>query len=256
YRPTSGLVSFNGVDIASCDRVVLRRIRRDIQFIFQDPFASLDPRMTVGDIIGEPMDIYRTYGGDERAAAIRELMETVGLNPAYASRYAHEFSGGQRQRIGIARAISLKPKLVICDEPVSALDVSIQAQIINLLMNLKKKFGMAYIFISHDLNVVRHISDSVRVMYLGRFVEAAAKRSLFASPAHPYTKALLSAIPISDPRVKRDKILLPGDIPNPADPPDGCRFHSRCPVVRDICRTTPPPLVRISPGHTAECHLL
>ncbi|MDR3076324.1 MAG: ATP-binding cassette domain-containing protein, partial [Synergistaceae bacterium] len=250
-RPTSGSVMFDGADMASLGGGALRTVRRDIQFIFQDPFASLDPRMTIGDVIGEPLDIHKAYEGrDGRRAKIREIMDTVGLNPEYASRYAHEFSGGQRQRIGIARAIALRPKLVICDEPVSALDVSIQAQIINLLRNLQKKFGMAYIFISHDLNVVRHISDRVCVMYLGKFVETADKRDLFNSPAHPYTKALLSAIPISDPRVRREKIVLTGDIPNPADPPEGCRFHTRCPIAEDICRTTPPPVTQVSSGHS------
>jgi oligopeptide/dipeptide ABC transporter ATP-binding protein len=257
FRPTSGVVIFDGTDLASLDGEALQRKRRDIQFIFQDPFASLDPRMTIGDVIGEPLDIHRVCPGRaERNAKIAEIMRMVGLNPGYASRYAHEFSGGQRQRIGIARAIALQPKLIVCDEPVSALDVSIQAQIINLLKNLQKQLGMAYIFISHDLNVVRHISDRVCVMYLGKFVETADKRELFDSPRHPYTKALLSAIPITDPRVRREKIVLAGDIPSPASPPPGCCFHTRCPVMTEICAQTPPPSVELSPGHRASCHKL
>ncbi|MDR0649140.1 MAG: ATP-binding cassette domain-containing protein [Synergistaceae bacterium] len=253
--PTSGSVWFDGDDLAAMNGAALQKKRRDMQFIFQDPFASLDPRMTIGDVIGEPLDIHRAYRDrSERASRIKEIMETVGLNPGYASRYAHEFSGGQRQRIGIARAIALNPKMIVCDEPVSALDVSIQAQIINLLKSLQKKFGMAYIFISHDLNVVRHISDRVNVMYLGKFVETASKRDLFEAPSHPYTKALLSAIPIYDPRVKREKILLRGDLPSPADPPPGCHFHTRCPVVTDICREVAPGTREVARGHFCACH--
>ncbi|MDR2179676.1 MAG: ATP-binding cassette domain-containing protein [Synergistaceae bacterium] len=255
-RPTSGTVTFDGADMTSLSGDALAKRRRNIQFIFQDPFASLDPRMTIGDVIGEPVDIYKVCPDRrERSAKIMQVMETVGLDPTWASRYAHEFSGGQRQRICVARAIALQPKLVVCDEPVSALDVSIQAQIINLLKNLQKQFQMAYIFISHDLNVVRHIADRVCVMYLGKFVETADKRSLFESPRHPYTKALLSAIPLSDPRITREKILLSGDIPNPANPPEGCRFHTRCPIASDVCRT-PPPMTEVSPGHWASCHKL
>jgi oligopeptide/dipeptide ABC transporter ATP-binding protein len=253
--PTSGSVWFDGADMASLDGVALQRKRKYIQFIFQDPFASLDPRMTIGDVIGEPLDVHGAYKDRSgRAARIREIMETVGLNPGYAYRYAHEFSGGQRQRIGIARAIALNPKLIVCDEPVSALDVSIQAQIINLLKTLQKRFGMAYVFISHDLNVVRHIADRVNVMYLGKFVETALKRDLFDAPRHPYTKALLSAIPISDPRVKREKILLKGDLPSPANPPPGCHFHTRCPVVMDICREVAPEMREVAHKHRCACH--
>jgi oligopeptide/dipeptide ABC transporter ATP-binding protein len=253
--PTSGSVWFDGKDMARLSGGDLQKKRRDIQFIFQDPFASLDPRMTIGDVIGEPLDIHRAYRDRaERGSRIREIMDTVGLNPGYASRYAHEFSGGQRQRIGIARAIALNPKLIVCDEPVSALDVSIQAQIINLLKNLQNKFKMAYIFISHDLNVVRHISDSVCVMYLGKFVERAGKKELFNAPRHPYTQALLSAIPISDPRVKREKIVLKGDLPSPANPPSGCRFHTRCPVVMGVCRDVAPGMKEVGPGHFCACH--
>ncbi|MDR1482983.1 MAG: dipeptide ABC transporter ATP-binding protein [Synergistaceae bacterium] len=254
-EPTSGSVWFDGEDMASLKGDSLQRKRKDIQFIFQDPFASLDPRMTIGDVIGEPLDIHRICPGRAaRAARVSELMRTVGLNPDYASRYAHEFSGGQRQRIGIARAIALNPKLIVCDEPVSALDVSIQAQIINLLKHLQKKFEMAYIFISHDLNVVRHISDRVCVMYLGRFVETASKRDLFDSPRHPYTKALLSAIPITDPRIRREKIVLKGDLPSPANPPSGCHFHTRCPVSSDICRRETPKTINVGDGHLFACH--
>ena len=257
YRPTSGTVAFDGADMTSLGGDALASRRRHIQFIFQDPFASLDPRMTIGDVIGEPIDIYKVCPSRrERNAKIAEVMETVGLDPAWAPRYAHEFSGGQRQRICVARAIALQPKLVVCDEPVSALDVSIQAQIINLLKNLQKQFQMAYIFISHDLSVVRHISDRVCVMYLGKFVETANKRDLFESPRHPYTKALLSAIPLSDPRIKREKIVLSGDIPNPVNPPEGCRFHTRCPIASEICRETPPPMTEVSPEHFASCHKL
>ena len=257
FRPTSGTVTFDGADMTSLRGDALVRQRRHIQFIFQDPFASLDPRMTIGDVIGEPIDIYKVCPDrKERNAKIMKIMETVGLDPAWASRYAHEFSGGQRQRICVARAIALQPKLVVCDEPVSALDVSIQAQIINLLKNLQKQFQMAYIFISHDLSVVRHISDRVCVMYLGKFVETAGKRELCESPRHPYTKALLSAIPLSDPRIRREKILLSGDIPNPANPPEGCRFHTRCPIASAICRETPPLMTEVSPGHLASCHKL
>jgi oligopeptide transport system ATP-binding protein len=257
FRPTSGTVTFDGTDMTSLSGDALVKQRRHIQFIFQDPFASLDPRMTIGDVIGEPIDIYKAcLDRKERNGKIMEVMETVGLDPAWAPRYAHEFSGGQRQRICIARAIALQPKLVVCDEPVSALDVSIQAQIINLLKSLQKRFQMAYIFISHDLNVVRHISDRVCVMYLGQFVETADKRNLFQSPRHPYTKALLSAIPLSDPRIRREKILLSGDIPNPANPPEGCRFHTRCPLASAICRETPPLMTEVSPGHFASCHKL
>jgi oligopeptide/dipeptide ABC transporter ATP-binding protein len=251
--PTSGFVRFEGADMTSLRGRELQKKRRDMQFIFQDPFASLDPRMTIGDIIGEPLDIHKACARAERSERIRAIMETVGLNPSYVSRYPHEFSGGQRQRIGIARAIALNPRLVICDEPVSALDVSIQAQIINLLKNLQEKFGMAYIFISHDLNVVRHIADRVCVMYLGKFVETARKRDLFDSPRHPYTRALLSAIPIADPRVRREKIILKGELPSPANPPSGCRFHTRCPDAADVCRQVSPDLKEIGSGHRCAC---
>ncbi|MDR3254040.1 MAG: dipeptide ABC transporter ATP-binding protein [Synergistaceae bacterium] len=252
--PTSGSVRFEGENLASLRSETLQKKRRDMQFIFQDPYASLDPRMTIGDVIAEPLDIHRICASRaERSSRVGEIMETVGLNPSYASRYAHELSGGQRQRIGIARAIALHPKLVICDEPVSALDVSIQAQIINLLKDLQTRFGMAYIFISHDLNVVRHIADRVCVMYLGKFVETADKRDIFGSPRHPYTQALLSAIPVSNPRVKREKIVLKGDIPSPANPPSGCRFHTRCPAATEVCRQVSPELKEVAPGHRCAC---
>ena len=254
-EPTEGEVLFEGKDLFKMSRAELKKVRRDIQMIFQDPFASLDPRMTIGQIITEPLIIHKIGDRASRRAMAEELLERVGLQPSYYNRYPHEFSGGQRQRIGIARALILKPKLVICDEPVSALDVSIQAQVINLLKDLQEKHGQAYIFISHDLSVVEHISDEVGVMYLGSMVEYGSKADLFAQPLHPYTRALFSAVPIPDPDVKLNRIHLGGDIPSPANPPAGCKFHTRCPECRDICKQVSPIMRDMGGGHCVACHL-
>ena len=255
YKPTAGEIIFDGKDIAQLSAAEVWPYRKRMQMIFQDPYASLNPRMTVSDIIGEPLDIYHLYEGKERQERIYELLNTVGLGKDHASRYPHEFSGGQRQRIGIARAIALQPKLIICDEPVSALDVSIQAKIINLLNELQEKMGIAYIFISHDLSVVKHIADRVGVMYLGNMMEMADTESLYAKPLHPYTQALFSAIPrIGKERIE-DKQILGGDVPSPANPPKGCRFCTRCPKVMDICKTERPDFKEVEPGHFCACHL-
>ena len=256
-EPTEGEVLFEGRDVVSLGREQLRRLRREMQIIFQDPFASLNPRMTVGAIIGEPLVIHKLAAGKARDQRVAELLELVGLDPRYAKRYPHEFSGGQRQRIGVARALALNPKLIVCDEPVSALDVSIQAQVVNLLQDLQERLGLTYLFIAHDLSVVEHISTRVAVMYLGKLVELADARELYTSPKHPYTRALLSAVPLPDPTVKKERILLVGDIPTPIDPPPGCRFHTRCPDVIDRCRSEVPPMEQkgTHAGHTAACHV-
>jgi oligopeptide transport system ATP-binding protein len=255
---TSGAVRIGGRDVLALDSGGLRKARRQMQMIFQDPYASLDPRMTILDTIAEPLRTHRLVRGkDETVAEVARLMETVGLAPAYMRRYPHEFSGGQRQRIGIARALALSPDLIVADEPVSALDVSIQAQILNLLVELQDKFGLSYLFIAHDLAVVRHLSREIAVMYLGRIVERAPSHRLFQRPTHPYTQALLSAIPIPDPVAerRRRRLVLVGDVPSPLSPPPGCHFHTRCPHAFDRCRVESPLLTERSPGHWAACHL-
>lgn len=254
-EPTSGRIFFDGVDITKLDKESLREKRRDMQIIFQDPFASLDPRMTVGSIISEPLKVHRILSGEELDERVAQLLGEVGLNPEYAARYPHEFSGGQRQRVGIARALALNPKLVVCDEAVSALDVSVQGQIINLLQELKERFSLTYIFIAHDLGVVRHISDRVIVMYLGKILEMADKDELYENPLNPYTKALLQAVPVLDPDCRKTDLELEGEIPSPANPPSGCRFHTRCSMALDRCKDTEPELKEIAPEHYCACHL-
>jgi len=255
-EPTSGQVWFEDRDVTAMDKAALRAACRDMQIIFQDPFASLNPRMTVASIIGEALSIHKlAQTPQDYEDRIVSLLETVGLNADHMRRFPHEFSGGQRQRIGIARALAVSPKLIVCDEPVSALDVSIQAQVINLLEDLQEKFGLTYLFIAHDLSVVEHISNRVAVMYLGRIVEIASSRALYTDPKHPYTEALLSAVPIPDPSVKRKRIVLTGDVPNPINPPKGCHFHPRCPKAMDRCRNEAPVLRDLREGHMAACHL-
>ena len=254
-EPTGGQVLFEGRDIAQLSRRAMRKVRRDLQMVFQDPFASLNPTMTAGELIEEPLRVHGLYTKAERREKVREMMETVGLDSAYLQRYPHEFSGGQRQRIGIARALSLRPKLIIADEPVAALDVSIQSQILNLMEDLQEQFGLTYIFIAHDLSVVKHISDRVGVMYLGRMVEVAPKKELYGHPAHPYTEALLSAVPVPNPRHKRERIVLSGNVPSPANPPAGCAFHPRCPKAFDRCRQERPELIHLGREHYVACHL-
>ena len=261
YKPTAGRIEFDGQDLAALDGDKLRRFRRRMQMIFQDPYASLNPRMTAGGIVREPLDIFSVGSGPERRERVGELLATVGLNPEFADRYPHEFSGGQRQRIGVARALALNPELIVADEPISALDVSIQAQIINLLEHLQGQFGLTYLFIAHDLSVVRHISDRIAVMYLGRIVEVAAARELNERPLHPYTVALLSAIPVPDPVIegRRRRIILTGDVPSPANPPSGCRFHTRCWLRERLgnpeeCVTQDPVLRPLATGHEVACH--
>ena len=255
YRPTAGRVLFEGNDLAALKGGALRHQRRRMQMIFQDPYASLNPRMTAGGIVGEPLEIHSIGSSKERNETVRNLLGTVGLNPDFADRYPHEFSGGQRQRIGVARALAVNPDLIVADEPISALDVSIQAQIINLLERLQGQFGLTYLFIAHDLSVVKHISDRIAVMYLGRIVELAPARELYVSPKHPYTEALLSAVPIPEPGLKRARIRLTGDVPNPINPPSGCHFHPRCPKAFDRCKVDDPALQRIGASHHAACHL-
>ncbi len=254
-EPSSGQVTFKGADVGQMNGETLRALRRDMQIIFQDPYASLNPRLTVGAIIGEALTIHK-LAESRRALEDRvvQLLETVGLQSDHMRRFPHEFSGGQRQRIGIARALAVEPKLIVCDEPVSALDVSIQAQVINLLEDLQEQFGLTYLFIAHDLSVVEHISTRVAVMYLGRVVEIAPSRDLYDNPLHPYTEALLSAVPIPDPTVKRKRIMLQGDVPNPIRPPSGCHFHTRCPIAKPDCASRVPELRESKPGHWVSCH--
>ncbi len=253
---TKGEIRFEDRDVLGMGRGEIRRLRRSMQIIFQDPFASLNPRMSVGDIIAEPLTIHHLAAGKDLDRRVRELLELVGLQPYHANRYPHEFSGGQRQRVGVARALAVNPKFIVCDEPVSALDVSIQAQVINLLEDLQQQFRLTYLFIAHDLSVVRHISTRVAVMYVGKIVELADRDALYENPLHPYTQALLSAIPIPDPVLekRRKRVVLTGDIPSPVNPPSGCRFHTRCPVAFDRCVVEEPPLKEYEPGHFAACH--
>jgi len=256
HEPTSGTVHFGGSDITTLSRRRLRPYRREMQMIFQDPYASLNPRKRVGQILGDPFEIHGGLSREKTRTRVRELLETVGLSPDHVNRYPHEFSGGQRQRIGVARALALNPKLIVADEPVSALDVSIQAQVINLLQDVQTELDLTYIFIAHDLSVVRHISDRVAVMYLGKIVEFADNTSLYERPLHPYTHALLSAVPVPDPEREktRERILLTGDVPSPLNPPPACRFHTRCWKAQEICRTVEPPLLEIAPRHEVACH--
>ncbi|MFW6035870.1 MAG: ABC transporter ATP-binding protein [Halothermotrichaceae bacterium] len=254
---TGGSVKFEGRDLVTLNKRELREIRKEIQIIFQDPYASLNPRMTVEEIVGEPLVIHKLVKTrKERRQKINELLDSVGLSAEQMKRYPHEFSGGQRQRIGVARALAVDPKLIIADEPVSALDVSIQAQVINILKDLQKEFGLTYLFIAHDLSVVKHISDRVAVMYLGKIVELTDKHSLYDNPMHPYTQSLLSAIPVPDPEYKKERIILEGDVPSPVDPPSGCRFHPRCPKAKPICSQKEPEFKEHEDGHFAACHLL
>lgn len=255
YKPTAGNVIFDGVDLASLKHEEMRKTRRKIQMIFQDPYASLNPRMTVSDIVGEPLIVHSVATGKEIQERVAQLLELVGLNAGFAGRYPHEFSGGQRQRIGVARALALQPSFIVCDEPISALDVSIQAQVVNLLEELQEKFNLTYLFIAHDLSMVRHISKRVAVMYLGVIMELADRDDLYRSPLHPYTQALLSAVPIPDPiaDAKRRRVILEGDVPSPVNPPSGCRFRTRCPIAEKICAESRPAFREIKPGHFVAC---
>lgn len=255
-EPTSGSIKYNGSEVTTMDKGTLRKLRKDMQIVFQDPYASLNPRIQIGSIIEEALSTHNIgQNAKERKEMVMDLLEKVGLNRTAYERYPHEFSGGQRQRIGIARAIAVNPKVIIADEPVSALDVSIQAQILNLFQDLQEQMGLTYIFIAHDLSVVKHISDKIGVMYLGRMVEFASKDDLFSNPSHPYTQALMSAVPVPDPTVKKERIILTGDVPNPSNPPSGCTFHTRCSSCMDICTKVAPKPIELSPGHVVSCHL-
>ncbi len=256
YQPTSGEILFDGIDLTTLQENELRRIRQRMQMIFQDPYASLNPRMTVGSIISAPLDVHTSMNRKEKRDRVQELLDIVGLNPDFVNRYPHEFSGGQRQRIGIARALAVNPDLVICDEPISSLDVSIQAQVVNLLEELQDQLGLTYLFIAHDLSMVRHISDRMVVMYLGKIMELADRDEIYKRPLHPYTRALLSAVPIPDPdkAAKRERIILEGDIPSPLNPPKGCNFNTRCPMAREKCFIEEPKVVEFEPGHFVACH--
>lgn len=258
YRPTSGNVYFEDENLVEMKGEQLRRQRRKMQMIFQDPYASLNPRMTVGNIVGEPLEVHGIATGKAQQERVQELLDRVGLNPYFINRYPHEFSGGQRQRIGVARALALNPSFIVCDEPISALDVSIQAQVVNLLEDLQKELSLTYLFIAHDLSMVRHISNRVAVMYLGKIVELTDRNTLYGAPQHPYTQALLSAVPIPDPYVEeqRRRIILEGDVPSPANPPRGCHFCTRCPKVMDICQEQEPEFKEIAPGHWCACFLV
>jgi oligopeptide transport system ATP-binding protein len=258
YRPTSGEVFYNDTNLTELKGEGLRRMRRNMQMIFQDPYASLNPRLTIGNIIAEPLEVHNIGNGKERREKVQDLLKLVGLSPHFINRYPHEFSGGQRQRIGVARALALQPKFIVCDEPISALDVSIQAQVVNLLEELQQTFGLTYLFIAHDLSMVRHISDRTAVMYLGKIVELATRDELYSHPLHPYTQALLSAVPIPNPakEARRQRIILEGDVPSPVNPPSGCRFHNRCPLAVDICREVDPEWREVAPDHWVACHLI
>jgi oligopeptide transport system ATP-binding protein len=254
-EPTDGVIKFEGQDITEVDKGEMRALRRQMQIIFQDPYASLNPRMTVGSIIGEPLEIHKIAKGSAKEDQVSSLLTKVGLRAEDMRKYPHEFSGGQRQRIGIARALGLNPKLIVCDEPVSALDVSIQAQVINLLEDLQEEFSLSYLFIAHNLNVVEHISDRVAVMYLGKIVELASDTDLYNNPQHPYTEALLSAVPLPDPTIEKKRIILQGDVPSPINPPSGCHFHTRCPYKEKICEEEVPEFIDVGGGHWVSCHL-
>jgi oligopeptide transport system ATP-binding protein len=258
YQPTSGKVFYKNKELSNLRRGELRQLRRNMQIIFQDPYASLNPRLSVGEIVGEPLEVHGVeHSSKKRRERVQELLRLVGLSPYFINRYPHEFSGGQRQRIGVARALALEPEFIVCDEPISALDVSIQAQIVNLLEELQDKLGLTFLFIAHDLSMVRHISDRTAVMYLGKIVELADREELYNNPLHPYTKALLSAVPIPDPIAERDRhrIILEGDVPSPANPPSGCRFHPRCPIAEEICKVEEPEWREVMPDHRVACHL-
>lgn len=254
-KATEGTVMFNGKELTALSKTEMRQMRRDIQMVFQDPYASLNPRHTIGKILEEPLLVHGMKNAQARREKVFEFLEVVGLDPKHANRYPHQFSGGQRQRIGIARALMTNPKLIVADEPVSALDVSVQAQVLNLMQDLQKEFKLTYIFIAHDLGVVRHISNRIAVMYLGKIVEVSASEELYAKPLHPYTQALLSAVPVPDPDYEKEEIFLTGDMPNPANPPSGCIFHTRCPHKMEICTAVEPVLTEIDHGHSVACHL-
>ncbi len=256
YEPTSGHVYFEGADLMSLSESGMRAFRSRMQMIFQDPYASLNPRMTVGSIISAPLDVHGVPNGKDKKERIQELLDMVGLNPEFVNRYPHEFSGGQRQRIGIARALAVNPDLVICDEPISSLDVSIQAQVVNLLEDLQQQLGLTYLFIAHDLSMVRHISDRMAVMYLGKIMELADRNEIYLRPLHPYTQALMSAVPVPDPDVveNRHRVILEGDLPSPSNPPVGCNFSTRCPIAKEICTQEEPQYVELQPGHWVACH--